>query len=108
MFMFSILAINFHRKKTLLTILLLNLTDAINIYQQAKTKIHSLNECCIFNCVKKFEINDTLEYSFVTEACSRMAALLTIKNSNMQKINLNLRKERETSKETRKDYKLSR
>ena len=80
----------------------------LTFISKLKLKHSSLNECCIFNCVKKFEINDTLEYSFVTEACSRMAALLTIKNSNMQKINLNLRKERETSKETRKDYKLSR
>ena len=98
--MFSILAINFHRKKTLLTILLLNLTDAINIYQQAKTKIHSLNECCIFNCVKKFEINDTSEFLFVTEACNRMAALLTVKKSNMQKINVNLRRERDIERNT--------
>ena len=80
----------------------------LTFISKLKLKHSSLNECCIFKCVKKFEINDTLEYSFVTEVCSRMAALLTIKNSNMQKINLNLRKERETSKETRKDYKLSR
>ena len=37
-----------------------------------------------------------------------MATLLTVKKSNMQKINVNLRKEREALKETRKDYKLSR
>ena len=82
----------------------------LKFISKLKLKHSSLNECCIFNCVKKFEINDTSEYSFVTEACSCMAALLTIKNSNMQKINVNLRKERERerSKETRKDYKLSR
>ena len=80
----------------------------LTFISKPKLKHSSLNKCCIFNCVKKFEINDTSEYSFVTEACSRMVALLTIKKSNMQKINVNLRKERETSKETRKDYKLSR
>ena len=79
----------------------------LTFISKPKLKHSSFNECCNFNCVKKFEINDTSGYSFVTEACSRMAALLTIKKSNMQKINLKLRKERETSKETRKDYKLS-
>ena len=80
----------------------------LTFISKPKLKYSSLNECCIFNCVKKFEINDTSEFLFVTEACSRMAALLTVKKSNMQKINVNLRRERETSKETRKDYKLSR
>ena len=82
----------------------------LTFISKSKLKHSSLNDYCIFNCVRRFEINNTSEYSFVTEACSRMTALLTIKKSNKQKINVNLRKERdrETSKETRKDYKLSR
>ena len=77
----------------------------LTFISKPKLKHSSLNEYCIFNFVKKFEINDTSEYSFVTEACSRMTTLLTVKESNMQKINVNLRKEREALKETRKDYK---
>ena len=73
----------------------------LTFISKPKLKHSSLNECCIFSCVKMFEINDTSEYLFVTEACNHMAALLTIKKSNMQKINVNLTKERERERERR-------
>ena len=53
-----------------------------------------------FQLCKKVEINDTSEFLFVTEACNRMAALLTVKKSNMQKINVNLRRERDIERNT--------